>query len=150
MLTDAEWNDAYEYLLTRLRMLGAEQAASEIQDAAGVPVKRMPSTDERMLLTKVAKRELSRTALERPTPADIFNAAMLVLEARLIHLPAVLGALRDRYGDRTLSFISEYGTDPRGDERENELLRTAFRQRTSIADLKRATDALISLAKGDQ
>ena len=125
MATDTEWQEAYDYLLGRLRELGADDLIAEMTDAAAMPVRRSPTTREEVLLSKMPKRELGRTALEAPTTRAAFHAALLVLESRPIHLPAILDALQQRFENHLPRFISEYGADAAIEGRENSLLREA-------------------------
>lgn len=142
MVSEAELQEAHGYLLQRLRGLGAEDVTREIEEAAAMPVKRVPSTGERVPVSKLAKRDLGRAALEAPTRRDAFDAALLVLEARLVHLPALLGALLHRFGEAEIKFLSEYGGDPRAEERENDLLRVAFHENPEREELRRAVESL--------
>ncbi len=150
MATETEWREAYDYLVGRLRELGAEDVIREIAEAAVMPVRRSPATRERLLLSKMAKRELGQTALEAPTRRDAFHAALLVLESRLVHLPAVLGGLRHHFEDRVPRFVSEYGADLKVEDSENSLIREASGQVSASSELRLAVDSLMRLYDQDR
>ncbi len=145
MATETEWREAYDYLIGRLRELGAEDVIREIAEAAVMPVRRSPATGEQLLLSKKAKRELGQAALEAPTARDRFHATLLILESRLVHLPAVLSALRYHFEDRVPRFVSEYGADLKVEDSENSLIRETSEQLTASSGLRLAVDSLMRL-----
>ncbi len=145
MASETEWQEAYAYLLARLQTLGAEDVIREIEESAAMPVKRAPSTGERVLLSKLAKRELGQAALEAPTRQDAFHAALLVLEARLVHLPAILGALLHQFQGKRIRILSEYGADRKVEDREDDLLNVALREHEASAEVRQAVESLRGL-----
>lgn len=150
MASEAEWQEAYNYLLERLRALRADDVIREIDEAAVMPVRRSPATRERVLLSKMAKHELGQTVLEAPTRRDAFHAALLVLEARLVHLPAILGGLQHHFEEKPLRFLSEYGADPKVEDGENTLVREALQRLPASSELKLAVESLIALYEEDR
>ena len=105
-MTDDEWREAFDYLLSRLREVASDSSLIiEVQRATAVRIQADLAQDilfrepENKDLSRVLREELDLTKYRAPTPQEAFVAAVQVLVTRLREVPAlaeVLSKLFDR------------------------------------------------------
>lgn len=97
-ISDEEWLELYRYLLTRLEERGFNEVRAEIEEAAAAPVIEQSTPEDEARISKMVRGEVGRAVIRRRGPEEVFKAALGVLQARLIELPAVAGSVAERLG----------------------------------------------------
>lgn len=88
-ISDEEWLELYRYLLNELELRGYNDIRVEIEAAASAPVIEESTPEDQAHLSKIVRGEVGRTRIRRRRPGEVFQAAIEVLQSRLLELPAV-------------------------------------------------------------
>lgn len=97
-ISDEEWLDLYRYLLTELEKRGFNEVRAEIEAAASAPVVEESTPEDEARISRIVRGEVGRAIIRRRSPEEVFDAAVGVLQSRLIELPAVAGVLAAHLG----------------------------------------------------
>ena len=97
-ISGEEWLDLYRYLLTELEKRGFNEVRAEIEAAASAPVVEESTPEDQARISKIVRGEVGRAIIRRRSPEEVFDAAIGVLQSRLIELPAVAGGLAEHLG----------------------------------------------------
>lgn len=95
-MSDEDWLELYTYLLRRLDEKGFPGIREEIEDAASAPVTEESKPEDEARISKAVREEVGRIAFRRRQPKEVFEAAVRVLQSRLIELPKVAESLAER------------------------------------------------------
>lgn len=88
-ISGEEWLELYRYLLNELAVRGYNDIRLEIEAAASAPVTEESTPEDQARLSKIVRGEVGRTRIRRRGPDEVFQAAIEVLQSRLVELPAV-------------------------------------------------------------
>jgi len=97
-ISGEEWLDLYRYLLTELEKRGFNEVRAEIEAAASAPVVEESTPEDQARISRMVRGEVGRAIIRRRSPKEVFDAAIGVLQSRLIELPAVARALAEHLG----------------------------------------------------
>jgi hypothetical protein len=97
-ISGEEWLDLYRYLLTELEKRGFNEVRAEIEAAASAPVVEESTPEDEARISKIVRGEVGRAIIRRRSPEEVFEAAIGVLQSRLMELPAVAGVLAEHLG----------------------------------------------------
>lgn len=97
-LTNDDWLELYRYLLAQLEERGYADVRAEIEMAAAAPVFEESTPDEDVRISRITRGKVGRATMRPRSPAELFDAGLEVLRARLIELPAVAEAIPRHLG----------------------------------------------------
>ena len=119
IVSDEEWDEALDFLLTGLREIGADEFAGEIQaqvdtltlfDAAEAEVSEESS--------KARRRELARFAVRARTPEERLRLALSMTVSRIVEFPAVESRILKWMGTHLgdIRFLPDQGLEAKESE----------------------------------
>lgn len=88
-ISEADWLDLYRHVLAQLNQRGLNELRAEIESAAAAPVVEASSPEDQERVSKLVRGEIGKVVVRRRNPREVFDAALGVLQTRLIELPAV-------------------------------------------------------------
>lgn len=97
-ISGEEWLELYRYLLNELAVRGFDDIRLEIEAAASAPVTEESTPEDQARISKIVRGEVGRRRIRRREPAEVFSAAVQVLQSRLFELPAVALSLAKHLG----------------------------------------------------
>jgi hypothetical protein len=103
-ISGEQWLELYRHLLARLEERRFDDVRSAVEAAAFAPVFEEGSVEEDVRISKLVRGEVGKRVLRRRTPAEVFGAAVGVLQTRLVELPAVAAAV-SQHLDRAPSAV---------------------------------------------
>ena len=146
MLTDAEWREAYDYLLSKLHeirsdgsLVGEVQKAVAVRVEADLPQSELPGEK---FLRRVVREELDLAKNRAPTPEEAFISAIEVITTRLRELPAIADRLEALF-EREPSRI-EWRPDAAAEEFASEQQAFSAKELAVITDEKRMVDEALT------
>ncbi len=96
-ISGEQWLELYRHLLARLEEYRFDEVRLAVEAAAFAPVFEETSVEEDERVSRIVMGEVGKRILRRRTPAEVFAAAVGVLQTRLIELPAVAHAIAEHF-----------------------------------------------------